>query len=239
MNAKVIGHEQAIKNMMAERYLLGELSEEERDAYEAHLFDCQVCFAQVKAGTEFVGYIKQAGAQEPAPAPAPQPLSRHFLGYLSRPVLTPVFALLCLGFATLSVYQTSVIRQLETSQAMASPMLKEAPRGMNENHVTASRNGIFTLHLLFAGKPDMSYEGQIYKDQGDDNTSSANSGAHKGNIILKSFNISGMDAQDPIAVQLYSGDLREGDYVLDVLGAQDGNPKIKVATYYFQLRFQK
>ena len=50
MNAKVIDHQEAIKNMMAERYLLRELSENERDAYEAHLFDCQACFEQVKAG---------------------------------------------------------------------------------------------------------------------------------------------------------------------------------------------
>ncbi|HET9365971.1 MAG TPA: zf-HC2 domain-containing protein [Candidatus Angelobacter sp.] len=81
MNAKMIDHEQAIKTMMAERYLLGELTENERDAYEAHLFDCQTCFDQVKAGTEFVSYLKQIGGEEPVPTTVVQPPRRRFLDY--------------------------------------------------------------------------------------------------------------------------------------------------------------
>src|SRR5262245_32593956 len=120
MNAKVIDHEQAMKNLMAERYLLGELSDDERDAYEAHLFDCQTCFAQVKAGTEFVGYIKRIGSQEAVSAAEVQPIWRRFFGYLSRPVFAPAFAVLFLGFAGLSLYQGLLIQRLEEPQVIAS-----------------------------------------------------------------------------------------------------------------------
>src|SRR5215472_14855904 len=105
MNAKVIDHEQAIKNMMAERYLLGELTDAERDAYEAHLFDCQVCFAQVKTGTEFVGHIKRIGEEEHVRAVA-QPVG--WLATLKAGFRQPVAAFafaLCAFAIALNVYQ--------------------------------------------------------------------------------------------------------------------------------------
>ncbi len=38
MTARVMDHEEAIRNFTVERYLLGELPENDRDAYEEHLF---------------------------------------------------------------------------------------------------------------------------------------------------------------------------------------------------------
>ena len=237
MNAKMIDHEQAIKTMMAERYLLGELTENERDAYEAHLFDCQVCFDQVKAGTEFVSYLKQISVEEPVTIAPVQPPRRRFLDYFSRPIFAPVFAVLLLCFASLSLYQGRLIHQFKESRAVAAPIFKEARRGDSGNVVRAPQNGIFTLHLLFDARPDYtSYEGEIYRDDGANTASSANSSLPKGNTILKSFNISGQDAQDAVDVYLYSGDLHEGDYVLDILGVKAGSPKTKIATYYFKLQ---
>lgn len=234
MNAKMIDHEQAIKTMMAERYLLGELNEDERDAYEAHFFDCQVCFDQVKAGTEFVNYLKQIGAEEPVTTTVVQPPRRWFLDFFSRPVFAPVFAALFLCFGSLSLYQGRVIHQFKESRAMPATTLKEARRGDNGNVVRAPKNGIFTLHLLLDAQPDYtSYEGQIYND---DTASSANSISPEGNTILKSFNISGQDAQDAVDIYLYSGDLHEGDYVLNIFGIKPGSPKAKIATYYFKLK---
>src|SRR5581483_6622119 len=206
MNAKMIDHEQAIKTMMAERYLLGELTENERDAYEAHLFDCQVCFDQVKAGTEFVSYLKQIGAEERVTPTVVQPPRHRFLDYFSRPIFAPVFAMLFLCCGGLSLYQSRVIHQFKESRAMAATTLKEVRRGDNGNVVHAPQSGIFTLHLLFDAQPDYtSYEGQIYQDSNND-ALSANSSLPEGNTTLKSFNISGQDAQDAVDVQLYSGE---------------------------------
>ena len=64
-------HEEAIKNLAAERYLLGELTESDREAYEEHLFSCPACFEQVKAGTEFVGHLRRIGVEEAAAGAAP------------------------------------------------------------------------------------------------------------------------------------------------------------------------
>jgi hypothetical protein len=40
----MIDHQDAVKSLMAERYLLGELNAGEREAYEEHFFSCDACF---------------------------------------------------------------------------------------------------------------------------------------------------------------------------------------------------
>src|SRR5690242_20940812 len=92
MSAQMNDHQEAVKNLMAERYLLGELNASEREAYEEHLFSCDTCFEQVKAGTEFVGHLRQIGAEEAPPAPAPGFLART-IGYLRQPVAVTALGL--------------------------------------------------------------------------------------------------------------------------------------------------
>jgi len=47
-------HGEAIQMMAAERYLLDELTPEERDVFEQHLFDCRECALDLRAGALFV-----------------------------------------------------------------------------------------------------------------------------------------------------------------------------------------
>jgi anti-sigma factor RsiW len=46
-------HQTAIKTLAAERYVLGELTGAEREAYEEHAFNCVVCAAELKATADF------------------------------------------------------------------------------------------------------------------------------------------------------------------------------------------
>ena len=43
-------HEQAVSTLAAERYLLGEMSDSERDVFEDHYFSCAVCAEDVRTG---------------------------------------------------------------------------------------------------------------------------------------------------------------------------------------------
>lgn len=45
-----MNHAEAIESKAAAGYLLGELSEAERDAFEEHFFDCRVCAEDVRQG---------------------------------------------------------------------------------------------------------------------------------------------------------------------------------------------
>src|SRR5205807_9315060 len=51
---KSMDHDLAIKNNTAERYLLGELTEMEMEAYEEHFFSCTACAQEVKLGSQFI-----------------------------------------------------------------------------------------------------------------------------------------------------------------------------------------
>ncbi|MGE3177106.1 MAG: hypothetical protein AB7O32_06530 [Vicinamibacterales bacterium] len=51
-------HTEAVANLASERYLLDEMTEAERDAFEAHYFDCVTCAEDVR-----VGALMQEGAK--------------------------------------------------------------------------------------------------------------------------------------------------------------------------------
>ena len=51
-------HNEATQQMAAERYLLGELTPELRDAFEEHAFDCSECSVDLRAGAAFIGAAK-------------------------------------------------------------------------------------------------------------------------------------------------------------------------------------
>lgn len=53
-----MNHNEAVKEMAAERYLLEELTPEARDAFEEHLFDCAECALDVRAGSAFMDEAK-------------------------------------------------------------------------------------------------------------------------------------------------------------------------------------
>jgi hypothetical protein len=47
-------HEDAIRDQAVERYLLGEMTDDEQEIFEEHYFDCPVCAADVTDGTRMM-----------------------------------------------------------------------------------------------------------------------------------------------------------------------------------------
>jgi anti-sigma factor RsiW len=88
-----MNHSEALEQMAAERYLLDELAPELREAFEEHVFDCQECALDLRAGSAFVD---EARLQLPAlTAPAPQLPSARRVQKTPRQWfawLTPAFA---------------------------------------------------------------------------------------------------------------------------------------------------
>jgi hypothetical protein len=104
-------HSEAVKEMAAERYLLGELTPDARDAFEAHFFDCPECALDLRAAAAFVDEAKVQLPALTTPLPAPSPArpaalaGKRTLWFLSwRPAFAvPVFAalLLVVGYQNL------------------------------------------------------------------------------------------------------------------------------------------
>ena len=61
-----MNHSDAIRTKAAAGYLLGDLSDAERDAFESHYFDCSVCSADVRAGAVMFAAGKELVKSEPS-----------------------------------------------------------------------------------------------------------------------------------------------------------------------------
>ncbi len=63
-------HLEAKRLHAAEKYVLGELAADQRDAYEEHYFDCAECAEDVKATVTFVTAGREVFREEPVPVAA-------------------------------------------------------------------------------------------------------------------------------------------------------------------------
>jgi hypothetical protein len=55
-------HDTATKGLFAERFFLGELNDDEREAYEDHFFACQACAEEIRVLFQFIQRAKQVFA---------------------------------------------------------------------------------------------------------------------------------------------------------------------------------
>lgn len=107
-------HSEAIQQMIAERYLLDELTPEAREAFEEHLFDCPECALDLRAGATF---LKVAKIQLPeltgaitTPASSnktkPRKERKGWFNWLQPAIAVPVFAsmVLLIGYQNLVTY---------------------------------------------------------------------------------------------------------------------------------------
>lgn len=51
-------HDDAIRSFATARYLLGEMSNAEREDYEAHFFACAVCSQEIRVGFDFIEQLR-------------------------------------------------------------------------------------------------------------------------------------------------------------------------------------
>lgn len=67
--AKPMEHHEAVRTLAAERYLLEEMPEAERDAFETHFFDCAACADAVRTGAALADGVRAGAARIAAPGP--------------------------------------------------------------------------------------------------------------------------------------------------------------------------
>jgi hypothetical protein len=217
MNAKAIHHEDAAMNLMAEKYLLGELTESEREAYEDHLFSCQSCFEQVKAGTALVSHLRQIGTE--ASPQVPGFVSRLMVN-ISQPVTATVFALL-ICVSIVSVYQRRAMNGLRQPQVAPSFFLSDGARAGGIKTIAVSPNVRFnlTIQLLQPGNFN-SYEGRILTESGQ---------------LKSSVPFSAEQAKDTLHFSLDSGVIKPGTYRLVINGLAPDGQKTEITQYSFQV----
>jgi methionine-rich copper-binding protein CopC len=223
MTARMMEHEEATKNLVAERYLLGELTENDREAYEEHLFSCPVCFEQIKAGTEFVGHLRMMGAEKPVAAEtvAAKP---GFFATLRQPLTAMAFTLLMV-VSGVSVHQYRVISVLRQAQVAPGFFLSDGAKATTKT-VTVPTNSPFGVQFQVLEPGDFkSYEAQLV-------SGSKSAGSP--------FQFSAEQIKETtIQILLHSDNLRAGTYSIVVNGISPDGHRTELTRYSFQLQLQE
>jgi len=149
-----MNHDEAIGGMLAERYLLGELTGRAREEFEDHLFTCLECARDVKAGVAMMESARLELVVQPAAVEAARVDSRPapWRSWFSPVWLAPSFAA-CLAVV---VYQSAVqvpglrreIAEANAPEVLSSVMLTGGTaRGGAEVTAVARQGGSFLLSV--------------------------------------------------------------------------------------------
>jgi hypothetical protein len=137
-------HDEAVNTLASERYLLGEMSVPEREAFEAHYFDCADCAEDVRVGSTMTEAVR-AGLLE---APAVAPSSRARAAWLHAPALPwAIAAVLTLAVAYEAVPGRTGAGRIATPTALNPVTIRPAARGHEPSVAIGAGDAFATLAI--------------------------------------------------------------------------------------------
>jgi hypothetical protein len=214
MSTDIMSHDQAVSSQAAERYVLGELTPSERDAFEGHFFDCAVCFEQVELGAQFLGRAREVLDREPEPG-----WLARMLGDLRRPAPVFVSAMLLCAIA-IGVHQQSVISDARAPHLEDRHDLVAAKGSVKTLHV--SRKSRLSLNVVFRPSAEFkSYRAQIITDSGK---------------VVYTLPIT-EPISDSVTIGMPAAALDAGRYALAVQGMTRDGVETEVGSAPFDLQF--
>jgi hypothetical protein len=226
-----MNHQQALAEHATERYLLREMTAEERHIFEEHYLECAECLEAVTFGTEFLEAGRQVAAEMAQRSSVPVPSWRERLmpvvsGWL-RPAPALAFAVLLCSIVT---YQGVRIHQLKSEQTMkvAGPEFRYVLTGIahgagEAKMVEVPRDVVVSLGVEYGRSGDyVSYRAQVMNEAGS---------------IKQAVDLPDLPG-NMANVALLPGNLGEGEYKLIILGrTADGSEK-EVGRGAFILKFR-
>jgi hypothetical protein len=140
-------HTLAYQTNTIDKYLMRELSDEERLAFEEHLFDCPECAAKVTEDYEMIADLK-AVLKEPPPNVQAQPVKSkvRWRDWFQLPTLVPAFAALALAIVIGYQNLVSIPGMLQPQVLDTTPMVATT-RGHSQ--IALLKPGVALLPLSF------------------------------------------------------------------------------------------
>ena len=200
-------HTEAVRLQAAEKYLLGELPKEAREAYEEHYFDCPVCAEELKATVAFMESSRQVAREKVPEAIDTKELAPSAEGWLAW--LRPAFAVPVLAALLLFIgYQNSVtipgLRQASVRMPAAEiiksfSLVSVGSRGEGTSSLTirVGPREDFGLDLDMPGNSATGYLCEIQDDSGK---------------VRFSLPVSSEQAKQSVHVHIPGGSLPPGNY---------------------------
>ena len=228
---RAMDHQQAVAGALTERYLLDELDEAEREAFEAHFFECEACAEDLKAGAAVVDGVRESPAGLGAEGPRPV---RWGLRAQFWPLPLGAAAALVLSLAWVAYQDVRVIpglrRELQEADSLQAPASYFLYASRAEPQVVRVPAGGRRILVRLSTTFERPFEG--YRCRVRD----------AGGRTLQAAAIPAPPAGEELQIQLPVKDLPSGPYeiVLDGLAALDGPAAApELARYRFELRHEK
>ena len=222
-------HEEAVQAHATEKYLLGELLPEERDAFEEHLFDCRDCADDLRAAAAFVEHSKVALSTPdatPVRDPVPALARPGWLSWLRPAIAAPVLAALLAVIAYQNFASGPANRSgRETPMILPSASLIAAnTRGGNTPTVNVAKGRPFLVFLDVPSDPRfVSYTAELYDPAG------TKEWALPINVAA---------VKDTLSVQMPAVHGGAGAYALAVYGVSARGERSEVGRYSFAVHEQ-
>ena len=230
-------HGEAIQMMAAERYLLDELTPEEKDAFEQHLFDCRECALDLRAGALFVTEAKvqlaemesQSAASSATQTVADRKKSKKKVWWFFwQPAFAvPAFAamLAVIVFQNVSTIP-SLRRATVEPRILHSNAIHAGTRGAAHTAVLADRIGGLALAIELPSSAAYSSYAFVLRDS---------TGKQVWNQNLTTSNV----AVDDSAVSLVipGAGLMQSSYSLDIFGTSPQTGRVEIDHRILDVQF--
>jgi len=199
----MMDHDVVVNNYTAERYLLGELTETEREAYEEHYFDCAECSEEVLYGSEFMQIAREVCIAEPDDA---QPETGPATGWRSnwfRPVAMAACGLLAVGLGVNS-YQSMTRNHGKGAQIVSASAVLNPDRSPEDGALPANKS----VRLKFTVPPGnfRAYRSVI---------------AGPSNVERLPLEINAEQAKSAVEIVIDPGTLEPGSYAVVIRGVNE------------------
>jgi len=170
-------HKEAVQTMAAERYLLNEFGPEEKDAFEEHIFSCDACVQDIKAGAILLEHGKEIFTQEREQAFAGRGASiqlrpkRDWFAWLRPAFAVPAMALLLGVVVFQNIVQFPAMRQsieaLNAPALLPTPLYLASGSARGDDHVLTAKPGqAFVLQIDIPGEGRAAYTAELYDAAG-------------------------------------------------------------------------
>jgi hypothetical protein len=218
-------HSDAVRQMMVERYMLGELSPAEREAFEEHFFVCAECAQDLSSEAAFLDHSRillSAPEAEPRESNV-EVRAPRWQAWLKPAFVLPVVALL----AALLGYESFVAiprARHQTSSPQILPalsLINAASRGGTVDQLSVRRGQPFLLFVDVPGDSRyISYSAQLLDSAG-----------HQ----LWSLPVTSAAAKDTVSIRI-PGQQNSGAYTLVVRGVMNDGSTNELERLPFQLQ---
>jgi Putative zinc-finger len=221
-------HDEALRLKAPERYLLDELDPDLRDQFEEHMFGCQDCAVDVRAGAMFIEQSKVVLAETPVASPARIPASKQpgWFSWLRPAFAAPVLALLLAVIAYQNLVQIPH-QELAANQPQAVPYtsINVSTRGATPAQVTIKPGQGFALMVSIP--PDTAYSAytlELHNPAGG---------------LQWALKIPASSPDDTRSINIPGAGLEQGTYKLAVSGVNAAGQSSGLGIYPVEVRIQQ